>query len=570
MNFINIHFSFSTMKISRLLPFALLLLCVLCVPYPAHAQSPPQGTPAKTSSEIQAPFDKDGKLWIITEEMERQYGFFPKYRNVIDARLFQLPDSSFVLDLTQLVGSVPENTRIPLSLVELVNLRNAVSDALQRGQMSQPQGNSYYGGGNFARQLDERTLGDWEKTSLVIGATTLGLSYGLLADGISFADGVANPRFLLPSTYIMTVATPIAFGLGTYWAVSQPWFTRLSSLMLLNGISSGFAHGLAGYFLVADQKQADGRTFGISGILGSLIESGLTLRLPETLNLNYGQTSLLTNMGSSTILTGALAAVALGAFNPDSQGNINSNALRLTAAASLLGSAGGYFLGYRLGQSQNIAPGDAIVFEAPSSLVLLPAFTLLLPQTTQATPDVRLFAGLTAGAQVLGYVLGNELIRNKDFTFDQGRQINQMMSLGVTLGLIPLYAGLNGDAARYAPLLMAAGGAIGFTIAYANCSKQAELYDKARRGSTDAQSLLPEEVPESRTHSWFESLAQHIDVQFSPLGMAGVVHPALSLIGVNTPIVSIRTQLGAMERENEEWQREAMKQDILRQQTQMR
>jgi hypothetical protein len=336
--------------------------------------------------------------------------------------------------------------------------------------------------------------------------------------------------------------------------------------MLVNGISSGFAHGLAGYLIVADQQQIEGRALGVSGIVGGLIESGLTLRLPETLNLNYGQTSLLTNMGSSTILTGALAAVALGAFNPDAQGNFNSNALRLTAAASLLGSAGGYFLGYRLGQSQNIAPGDAIVFEAPASIALLvPISTLLLPQVTQTAPDVRLYAGLTAGAQVLGYVLGNELIRNKDFTFDQGRQINQMMSLGVTLGLIPLYAGLNGDAARYAPLLMAAGGAIGFTIAYANCSKQAEQYDKARRGSTGAQSLLPEEMPESRTHSWFENLAQHTDVQFSPVGFVSAVHPALWLIGANTPIVSVRTQLGAMEREHEEWQREAMKQDILRQ-----
>jgi hypothetical protein len=162
-------------------------------------------------------------------------------------------------------------------------------------------------------------------------------------------------------------------------------------------------------------------------------------------------------------------------------------------------------------------------------------------------------------------VLGNELIRNKDFTFDQGRQINQAVSLGVTVGLIPLYAGVNGTLARYAPLLMAAGGAVGFTIAYANCSKQAELYDKARRSSTGAQSLLQEEVPESRTKSWFESLARHTDVQFSPLGLAGVVSPALSLIGAATPIVSVRTHIGAMEREHEEWQREAMKQDILRQ-----
>lgn len=570
------------MNITRNL--ALLLVCLLLGSVGimfAQTQPAPTAAPTKTSSEIQAPFDKDGKLWIITEDMERQFNFFPKYRNVIDARLFQLPDSSFVLELTQLLGSTPENTRIRLSLAELVDLRTAVSDALQRGQMSQPQngfpqGSSsqggFFGGGNFARPLDERNLNDWEKTSLVIGATTLGLSYGLLADGISLANGIANPRFIFPNTYITTIATPIAFGLGTYWAASQPWFTRLSSLMLLNGISSGFVHGLAGYFLIADQKQADGRALGISGILGSLIEPGFTLRLPETLNLNYGQTSLLTNMGSSTILTGALAAVALGAFNPDTQGNLSPNALRLTAAASLLGSAGGYFLGYRIGQSQNIAPGDAIVFENPAGFMSLIPLSIGLTslQSGQPLPDFRLLSGLTVGAQALGYVLGNELIRDKDFTFDQGRQINQAVSLGATIGLIPLYAALKTDLIPYAPLLVAVGGAVGFTIAYLNTAKQAELFNKARRGSTGANSLPSEIVPDggSTTNSWLESLAvrtaRHTDVQFSPLGLFGLAHPALGLLGGTSPIITVRTQLGAIEREETEWQLSAIKTDILR------
>lgn len=545
----------------------------------AQAQPAPTAAPAKTSAETQAPFDKDGKLWIITEDMERQFNFFPKYRNVIDARLFQLPDSSFVLELTQLLGSTPENTRIRLSLADLVDLRTTVSDALQRGQMSQPQngfpqgGSSqggFFGGGNFARPLDERNLNDWEKTTIVISATTLGLSYGILADAFSFSSGASNPSFI-PNIGVTTIAAPLAFGGGALWAVSQPWFTRSSALMLTNGITAGFFHGIAGYLAVADQQQIEGRALGISGIVGSLIESGFTLRLPEALNLNYGQTSMLTNMGSSTIFTGALAAVALGAFNVDTQGNLSPNALRLTAAASLLGSAGGYFLGYRIGQSQNIAPGDAIVFENPAGFMSLIPLSIGLTslQSGQPLPDFRLLSGLTVGAQALGYVLGNELIRDKDFTFDQGRQINQAASLGATVGLIPLYAVRTGGIALYAPLLAAVGGGVGFTIAYLNTAKQAELYDKARRGSSGAHSLLPEAMPdESTTNSWLESLvvrtARHTDVQFSPLGLFGLAHPALGLLGGASPIVTVRTQLGAIEREETEWQLSAIKTDILR------
>lgn len=559
---------------------ALALVCIVlcgvnlvCI----QAQTAPQTAPAKTSTEIQAPFDKDGKLWIITEEMERQFGFFPKYRNVIDARLFQLPDSTFLLELTQLVGSVPENTRIPLSLVELVNLRNAVSDALQRGQVSQPQGGFFgFGGGNFARPLDERYLNDWEKTSLVISATTVGLLYGILSDPV-FISSTTSPSYT-PSIGITTIAVPLAFGGGTLWAVSQPWFTRSSALMLTNGITSGFFHGLAGYLVFADQQQLLGQGLGglgISGIVGSLIESGLTLRLPEALNLNYGQTSLMTNMGSSTIFTGALAAIALGAFNVDTQGNnLNPNAYRLTAAASLLGSAGGYFLGYRLGQSQNIAPGDAVVFENPAGFAILLPFSITLAssQSQQSLPDVRLLSGLTIGAQALGYVLGNELIRNKDFSFDQGRQINSAASLGTTLGLITLYAVRTGGIAFYAPLLAVVGGGVGFTIAYLNAAKQAEANDQARRDGTNTKSSSLQIMPGEDAKSWLESLAErtarHTDVQFSPLGFLGMAHPVLGVLGTASPIVSIRTQLGAIEREETEWQREAIKSDILRLQSQ--
>lgn len=567
------------MNIARNLALTLvfLLLGSVSVALSQTQPTPTAAAPAKTSAEIQAPFDKEGKLWIITEDMERQFNFFPKYRNVIDARLFQLPDSSFVLELTQLLNSTPENTRIRLLLAELIDLRSAVSNALQRGQMSQPQngfpqGGSSQGGfsGGFARPLDERNLNDWEKTTIVISATTLGLSYGILADAFSFSSGTSNPSFA-PNIGVTTVAAPLAFGGGAIWAVSQPWFTRSSAQMLTNSITAGFFHGIAGYLAVADQQQIEGRTLGISGILGSLIESGFTLRLPETLNLNYGQTSILTNMGSSTIFTGALAAVALGAFSVDTQGNLSPNALRLTAAASLLGSAGGYFLGYRIGQSQNIAPGDAIVFENPAGFMSLIPLSIGLTslQSQQTLPDFRLLSGLTIGAQALGYVLGNELIRDKDFTFDQGQQINQAASLGATVGLIPLYAVRTGGIALYAPLLAAVGGGVGFTIAYLNTAKQAETNDKARRGSTGANSFPSEIVPEGGiTNSWLESLAvrtaRHTDVQFSPLGLFGLTHPALGLLGGASPLITVRTQLGAIEREETEWQLDAIKTDILR------
>lgn len=551
---------------SHTLALGIAVLMFILLPQTSIAQSTPTTktpAPPKTAGEIQAPFDKDGKLWIITEEMERQYGFFPQYRNVIDARLFQLPDSSFVLELSQLIGSIPENTRVRLSLVELVDLRNRVSDALQRGQLS--SGGGLFGA-NFARPLDEVRLNDVEKLSLVLSMTTVGLSYGFLSDALIFQGGFSNPSFS-PAFGTTTIAAPIAFGGGALWAVNQPWFTRSSSLMMLNGISSGFLHGIAGYFLVANQNAIEGRAIGISGIAGSLIEAGATLRLPEALNLSYGQTSMMVSMGGSTFLTGAMASIALGAFSIDSRGNLSPDALRWTALSSLVGSVGGYFLGYHLGQVQHIAPGDDIVFESPASFLSLVPFSLALPSflNSNALPDFRLLSGATIGAQALGYLLGNALIQNKDFTFDQGRQINQAASLGATLGLIPLYAGIRTDFALYAPLLSSLGGAVGFTIGYLSTAKQAEANDKVRRASASPSTSLETDESEERGTSWFERFVYHTDMKFSPLGLFGVANPAFGVLGATTPIVSIQTNLGALEREANEYQYKAIERDKQRQ-----
>ena len=525
--------------------------------------------PAKSSFETQVPFDKEGKVWIITEEMERRHRFFPAYRNIIDARLFQLPDSTFVVELTQLIGDVPEYKRRRLSLTELVELRNRVSDALQNPAASSAPGSGqnggWFGGGmGFAQVLDEVNLNEWEKTSLVLQATTLGLGYGFITDALQFSTG--NPAFI-GSFGATTLIAPIAFGGGTLWAVSQPWFTRSSGLMLNNGLSSGFLHGIAAYLTVADPLSINGGAMGFSGLAGSALEAGATLRLPEELNLGYGQTSMMVNMGANAFLTGALAAVGLGAF--DMQGGfVDFSGLRITAASALLGSAGGYFLGYRLGQGQHISAGDDIVFENPARWALfLPLSVALLPSGD--FPDLRLVAGASVAAEALGYLLGNELIKNKDFSFDQGLQINQAVSLGVTAGLIPLYAGLSTDILRYAPIISVLGGAVGFALSYGGAVIQAETNDKERRAREGAPGAMrtsldangEDEFSPYQSPSLFDRYARRVKMEFSPLGIASMASATLGIPGFAAPLVTVRADIGAMEQEHTASQKEAIQRD---------
>ncbi|MCS6808241.1 MAG: hypothetical protein RML40_03475 [Bacteroidota bacterium] len=506
---------------------------------------------ARSALDIQIPFDSEGKLWIITEELERQYRFFPQYPNLIDARLYQQADSSFVLEIAQLVDSVPENTRLRLSLADFIELRHRVNTALNAG------GYGSLGNLESTRLSNEYVLSDVEKISLGLSTITLGLAYGLIADLLSI-----NTNSAQASASTMTIATPLAFGAGSFWAISQPWFNRSSSLMLTNGLTVGFIHGIAAYIALANPSTLQGTLAGVIGIAGSIAESALTLHLPAQWNLSYGQTSMITSMGASSLLTGALSSIALGILGFDNQGTMYPDALRWTAALSLAGSAGGYILGYRLGQIQHIAAGDNSVFSAPSNLLTLLPISLAIPSlvlnnANMTLGNIRLLAAATIGAQVAGYALGYAFIDKKDFSFEQGQYIDQATALGSSLGLIPFYTGLRSDILFYTPLLSTLGGAAGFAIAYLHIAQQAEQNDKNRRNRTGLFSMVSSDTSDYRllysdNLLWLHRFFQRTKITFSPLGILSAFDTHL---GIAQPAITISTCLVTAEQDQIEHQR---------------
>jgi hypothetical protein len=553
---------------------------------PLLAQNSPQQTAPQTSqpsltAAVQVPFDRDGRLWIITQEMEQQYIFFPKYPNLVDARLFQLPDSTIVLEITQLVNNAAtESTRLVLAKEELNELRNNISDKLQQGAQQQaqnpfgqnpfgrnqfPQGSQNQGsiwGTNMRGQFNEQWLNNYEKIELGISAASLGILYGIgldaaLSSGSRFSFGVG------------TIGMPIAFAGGTIYATSQPWFSRPASMMLLNGMTMGALHGMAAYLSLVDEQNTDVRLILPAGLIGSIAESALTLRIPEMLNMNYAQTSMMTGLGASAMLTGAMASVASGAFGLDARGSLSPNSLRWMSLFSLVGSAGGYYLGYQNSQTQHLSGGDSFVFMDAMQLVSALPLSIGILQLNTANPvlpDLRVFAGSTIGAQALGYVLGNELIRNKDFTLRQGAMISEAASYGALAGLVPFLFSFNANSFFYAPILSSAGGLVGLGLAYFNLVRDADAQDKARRQTEGTQKFSLEHSDADtnnnlaeRTDTWFAVFSRHSDVRVSPLGLLGVIKPELGLLGAAMPLVSIHTNLGAMEREHEQAQHDAIR-----------
>jgi hypothetical protein len=374
----------------------------------APVQAPAQN---QNSLDTQLPWDASSSLFVYTSEMEAAFALFPSFANLVEARLFQAADSSYTLEVVQFLSGKQQRNRVALTAQEAQDLRSRITSAVQSTGM---QGRS------------EVYLTEWEKISFALGTGGTGLAYGFLADFTAIASQPNSARSPFVFNSVGTILTPLAFAGATYWATQQPWFTRSSALMISSGLATGLFHGFALAGLVTDFRAVTGTPLLLTAIGVGVAEAGFGMRLPEQLGMNYGQTTLMTSMGSSGLLTGILAPAALGVFDRTSANN--GEFLIRALSASVLGvSAGGFFLGYKLGQTQHFAGGDGVVMSLPTSFLgLLPAgiWFLGFPLGGSSDPSqLKLIAGLTVLADAGGYWLGHELIRNKDFTFEQGRNI---------------------------------------------------------------------------------------------------------------------------------------------------
>jgi hypothetical protein len=509
----------------------------------------------QATQERQIAFTIEETLFVITAELETQLNLFPEYPGLVEARLFQkvvepekarsaqAQDSLFVLEVVQSLFGRSERTRVPLTAAQMQDLRARVSAALATMPTQDP----------------ELSLSDWEKTFTALNTGFIGLAYGLFADASNMSALRPVPA---PSVGAATLLTPLAFAGGTIWATSQPWFSLASLPMLNNGVLMGFLHGASIAVMLAQPQNGASAMYTtvLSGIGGSVAESAFGMIAANNAGLNFGETTLLTACGASGFGVGVLSSALAGAFSG------SFDYIRLGFGASLAASAGGYLLGNSLRYGQHIANGDGLVMTAPAQIAALLPFSVLLTNARNSTSeDLRTTGWLTLATHVGGYALGSALISNKDFSLGQGRAINQLMGLGALPGLALLVASQNSEITNAAPLIAVLGSAVGFGIGYSQQAVQAQRQAAERNQRSGAPKLFPsrsgltpalhdelaefalwqreaEDTPFTR---WLTRAAERTDVQFSPLGLVGVVSPALVPAGVSLPLVQIRHTFGA-------------------------
>ena len=395
-------------------------------------------TSVSKAQEVQVPLDREGKIEVIDSGLEKKLGLFSTYQNFLEARLYQVSDTSYVLEITYQVGERTLKTRSPLSVSQVADLREKVSQRI-------------------TVQAPETRLNHEGRAWMLVGSAALSLGYYGWAVPVALQVEDGKTAVAL---YMLTGGAGFFVPLALTGSIDV---TDAQAISYIYGGTRGILHGVfLNYLLTGGDATARG---GISwGMLGSIGESiaGFSLASQKT----AGTASTIGVCGDIGL---GLALGTSGLFD-----FYDSGQERALAATILLGSGMGFVAGNLLAKDQPYTRGDAFVLEGTS---LLGAYIPLAALDLFGVKGGKTYtAASMAGAVTALYVAHGYLLRGKDFTTGQGIMI-QLGTLGgglIGAGIAYLLSSDRGDATLF--LTSSAIGALGgFALTYGQFSGQAQV-----------------------------------------------------------------------------------------------
>jgi hypothetical protein len=439
--------------------FALLIAVLPLVPLvSAHAQ------------EVLVPIDAEGKVKYVDAKLEQRLGLFTEYENFREARLFQVSDTSFVLEISYQPEDRLLKARLPLSLGEAEELRRKVTERI-------------------AKEAPRITLDQEGRAKLLAG--TLVLSMGYYGWALPVAMDVEDGKSFA-AIYMLTSGA----GFFVPLAVTRNMrVTDGAATLSLYGGTRGIVHGLFAYGLVASEG-AGAREALASGMIGSLAEAIAFFRVADKSNMSAGTAEVICIGGDFGLGWGLGTAHLADFFDDDKE--------RLVFSSILLGSGGGLLAGRFLADKQPYTRGDAYVLRGVG---FLGAYIPLAVVDLADPEEDKAYSAAAMAGSLIGLGLGNRLVRGKDFTTGQGSLINLSEIAGGLVGLGVAYlASSDDDDNRELYLLSSAlGAAGGFWLSYGMFASDARAYEKSSSWNIR---LAPEGWLAWAMHDKFKSAAE--------------------------------------------------------------
>lgn len=449
------------------------------------------------AQEVQVPLDEQGRVEVVDASLAARLGLFEdEYPGFREARLFQAPDSSYVLEVTLVRDGRTARQRVPLTAAQAAELRRRVSGRVaERAPQAGLDQNGRY------LLLGQTTLlgvgfYSWAVPVIADANDTEAFSLGLLSVGASF---------FLP--YALTEGKPVSYGMA-----------NLSRY----GATRGIAHGLLVYelmgggddeadcefdpelgFEVCDYDGDPGERGSAATALVMSVGEGVAGYLwARNENMTAGRANAIGTGGDFGLLGGLGLAYVAGTDDISE---------RTTAAIALPAAAAGIYAAHRISAGRDYTWGDADVVYTAGALGILAGIAAADLLTLEERPLVA--AGMLGGAA--GLYLGGRHVRGTDFTVGQA-SLNRLGTIAgglVGLGLGALISVEDED-----PTAALAGAAAGATLGYLGTYRSLARAAREQRG-------------ESGPLAW--------KVHVSPAGVLGLASGiGVPQSGASTPLVS--------------------------------
>ncbi|MGB2869305.1 MAG: hypothetical protein WBD36_12700 [Bacteroidota bacterium] len=385
------------------------------------------------SQELQVALDIEGRVELITPEMEEKLHLFTDVAGFKEARMFQVSDSVFVLEISYFAAEKNLKQRQTLTAEECGEFRRKVSEKLK---VLPP----------------EMVIDQSGRPKLLTGAVGLGLGF----------YGWAIPSVLEVNDGRVAVALYLATSGATYAIANSATRTSIVTESMATayyyGATRGIVHGASLYGIFVGEEGSI-RWALLAGMGGSVLEGMYSVRLAETYGTDIGTIEAVGLLGDLGIGFGLGSSYVVDAKTGT------------TAGLTLLGATGGLLVGYGLTSRDQFTSGDVDVLQTAAVVCGSIAFTAL--DILDVKQDKQYVTGSMVGLAV-GVGIGQQLVSGKNFTSSQGTRIRLAASGGVILGLGIAQIASSDNQDRTLYLTLGTIGALaGFGLSYAILAPEA-------------------------------------------------------------------------------------------------
>lgn len=377
------------------------------------------------SQEKQVPFFPESDVYTIDKSYAKKLSLFTDYENFVEAKLFQLSESEFAIEIYYTENGVVYKDR---KLVN-ENQKNIFIDGLRKSvASSKPELTKQAGTKEEVVMLDQKG-----RSGLLVTSTIAGLGY----------YGYAVPLTLKTESSKLFIA---AYMISSGASFLIPYQTTKSKDVNLSQVSMSFygqtrgiLHGVLLGNLITEpvdyedyndyeeeeekERKRNQVIFGL-GIVGSISEGVAGFKLANKWGYSTGSASMFQMWGDVGSISGLLFSDLFGFYDTQKNKDVISTVL--------LSSFTGLGVGKYLTDKGSYTVGDALFYR--SSLLLGAATAPLLVYYFEPH-ESEFYTGSALLGGIGGAFLANRLLNNIDFTTGQGLIISTAEITGCLLGL---------------------------------------------------------------------------------------------------------------------------------------